>query len=229
LAQFLDDASIDDAIDYDRSLELPPRYGVEYRAFVDASAGRADHFCIGIGHAEKFEGRERIVADVIRGRAPPFDPNKVAKDFAELARGYRCRKIVGDNYAGEWVAGAFRTAGASYEQSDMAKAGLYLEMLPRFMQGSVSIPNHSRLVRELRMLERRVHRSGRDTVDHPQNGSDDYANVLAGVVRLVGKDGKRRRGAEMQSIVVEGVSSWNPLTGTYPPAHTSPVTDRRER
>jgi hypothetical protein len=32
-------------------------------------------------------------------------------------------------------------------------------------------------------LERRTSRSGKDTVDHGRNGSDDYANSLAGVLQ----------------------------------------------
>src|SRR5262249_47740398 len=42
-----------------------------------------------------------------------------------------------------------------------------------------------RLVRELRLLERRTHRSGKDTVEHPRNGHDDYANVVCGVFHLL--------------------------------------------
>ena len=34
---------------------------------------------------------------------------------------------------------------------------------------------------ELRLLERRTHRSGKDTVEHPRNGHDDHANVVCGV------------------------------------------------
>ena len=41
------------------------------------------------------------------------------------------------------------------------------------------------LVRELRLLERRTHRSGKDTVEHPRNGHDDYANVVCGVLSLL--------------------------------------------
>ncbi|MEI9899644.1 MAG: hypothetical protein WDN31_05280 [Hyphomicrobium sp.] len=52
------------AIDYGRPLELPPRPGITYSAFVDASAGRHDAFCVCIGHKE--EGI-RFVADVVRG------------------------------------------------------------------------------------------------------------------------------------------------------------------
>src|SRR5262249_10130054 len=32
--------------------------------------------------------------------------------------------------------------------------------------------------------ERRTHRSGKDSVDHPRAGSDDHANALFGLLRL---------------------------------------------
>jgi hypothetical protein len=188
LTQFLDDASIDAAIDYGRPLELPPRDGVVYAAFADASAGRHDAFTFGIGHRE--DGR--IVADVIRGRRPPFDPATVAAEFAALAKEYRCTKITGDAYAGEWVAQAFKGAGVAYTRCELPKSALYLECLPFFMRGAVSVPNVPILIRELRLLERRVGRSGKDSVDHGASCSDDHANVLAGLIWLL-RDGARKQ------------------------------------
>ena len=60
LAQFLDDQVIDDAVDADRPLELPPRDGINYVVFADSSGGAHDSFCIGIAHKES----DRIIADV---------------------------------------------------------------------------------------------------------------------------------------------------------------------
>lgn len=180
LSQFLDDDAIDAAIDHARSLELPPQEEIKYHVFVDASAGRHDAFCIGIAHREG----ERVVADVIRGRKPPFDPATVAAEYAKLAREYGCPKVVGDNFSGEWVAQAFRDAGCVYIRADHPKSTLYLEGLPFFTRGAIAIPDHGQLIRELRLLERRVSRSGRDSVDHGPSGSDDHANVLFGAMWL---------------------------------------------
>jgi hypothetical protein len=180
IAQFLDDATIDAAIDRDRPLELPRVAEVEYRAFADASAGRHDAFTLCIGHRED----ERFVADVIRGRRPPFDPPKVAAEYAALARDYGCDEITGDAYAGEWVAGAFRDARIEYRRAKLPKSALYLEALPHFMRGAVALPDLPPLIRELRLLERRTHRSGKDSVDHGTGGTDDYANALAGAMWL---------------------------------------------
>lgn len=123
-----------------------------------------------------------FVADALRAVKPPFDPGSVAGQYAALAKDYRCRKMVGDAYAGEWVAGAFKDAGIAYETSPLPKSGLYLEAVPWFNRGAVRIPDHPALLRELRLLERRVHRSGRDSVDHQRNGSDDLSNALVGCV-----------------------------------------------
>jgi hypothetical protein len=188
VAALLDDATIEAAIDHGRPLELAPRKGVSYVAFADASAGRHDAFTFCIGHREGEKDASRFVVDVIRGRRPPFDPKTVAAEYAALAREYGCDKVIGDAYAGEWVSSAFRDAGIAYTKSELPKSGLYLEGLPHFMRGVVSMPELPILVRELRLLERRTHRSGKDSVDHGRNGSDDHANVLFGALWLaVGK------------------------------------------
>jgi hypothetical protein len=181
LAAFLDDATIDAAIDFGRPLELPPRQGVTYYAFSDASGGRHDAFTLAIGHKDG----DRCICDVIRGVHPPFDPSSVVNEYASLLKDYGIDRIGGDNYSAAWVETAWSDAGIKYERSEINKSALYLEALPLFMRGAVSIPNHPRLVRELRLLERRTSRIGKDTVDHGHNGSDDHANALAGVLQAM--------------------------------------------
>jgi terminase large subunit-like protein len=183
ISSLFDDRVIDDAIEYARPLELPPQHGVRYHAFTDASAGRHDAFTLAIGHM----AGDLFICDVIRGQLAPFNPRNVAQEFAAVARDYGVKVIVGDAYAGEWVAQAFKGAGLRYETSPLNKSALYLEALPVFNRGAVSIPEHDRLSRELRLLERRVSRSGKDSVDHPRNGSDDFANALCGCLHLAVK------------------------------------------
>ena len=108
----------------------------------------------------------------------------MAQEYAALAREYDCTKIIGDAFAGEWVAAAFADAGTKYETCPLPKSQLYLEALPAFNRGAVAIPNHDRLLRELRGLERRVHRSGKDSVDHPPHGTDDHANAVCGALYI---------------------------------------------
>lgn len=46
-------------------------------------------------------------------------------EYAQLARSYGIHKIVGDAYAGEWVANAFADAGILYETSPLNKSQLW--------------------------------------------------------------------------------------------------------
>lgn len=178
ISGYLDDETIEAAVDRSRPEELPPQRSIQYRAFCDASGGRKDSFTLAIGHLEG----EKVVLDVVRGVKPPFDPANVIAEYAALLKEYRCVKVRGDNYSAEWVASAWRQAGITYEKSEIAKSGLYVETLPLWMRGLISIPDHSNLLRELRLLERRTSRVGKDIVDHGRAGSDDYANAVAGCI-----------------------------------------------
>jgi hypothetical protein len=177
---FLSDDVIECAIDHARPLELPPRKNIRYAAFCDPSGGRGDAFALCIGHYHE----DKFIADVVRAVPPPFDPGCVVADFAALLKQYGASTVVGDHYSGEWVTGSFKTAGIKYVAADRPKSELYLETLPLFARGLVAIPHHPRLIRELRLLERRTHRSGKDTVDHGRSGHDDAANALAGCMVL---------------------------------------------
>jgi hypothetical protein len=187
LASLLDDAVIDSAIDHARPLELPRRQAATYVAFVDPSGGRHDSFTICIGHTE----RDLFVCDVIRAIKPPFNPGEVAAEFSSLAKAYGCGVITGDAFAAEWTAQAFHDAGVTYRQAPLPKSQLYLESVAYWNRGAIRIPDHAGLLRELRLLERRTHRSGRDSVDHGRNGSDDLANSLCGALHCAVRASRR--------------------------------------
>ena len=156
ISAFLDDALIEASINHGRPLELPPQSAVVYKAFVDASAGRGDAYTIAVGHRQ--DGR--LIIDAVRGQHVPhgahsFDPMVATKTFADLLKQYRVGTVVGDNFSGEWVAGAWKKQGISYLKSPLPKSQIYLECLPLFTRGLVSLPDHPRLLKELRLLERR--------------------------------------------------------------------------
>jgi hypothetical protein len=185
ISTFLDEATIERAIEYDRPLELPPRPGYRaYRAFVDASGGvGSDSYTLAIGHKEKRGQDEVFVVDMVRGTVGKFDPADVTQQYATLLQQYKIRSVTGDAYGAEWVSTAWAKCHVSYSRSELPKSQIYLESIPLFTRGLVQLPEHPTLLRELRLLERRTHRSGRDSVDHPRNGRDDHANAVCGVLR----------------------------------------------
>jgi len=70
-------------------------------------------------------------------------------------------------------------------QSEAPKSDLYLAALPVLTSGKVELPDHTRLIRQLRGLERRTARSGKDSVDHGPRGKDDIANSVCGLIALL--------------------------------------------
>ena len=185
ISTYLDDELIDAAVEHGRPLELPPRpFPAFYRAFVDASGGTGrDSYTVAIAHREG----ERYVIDLVRGTRPgqKFDPQEVTKQYADLLKEYHIGSVTGDNYAAQWVQGAWRATNISYVQSDISKSRIYLEVMPLFARGLVRLPDHGRLLNELRLLERQTHRGGKDSVDHPRGGHDDFANATCGVLRTL--------------------------------------------
>lgn len=181
IAGYLDDELIEAAIEYGRPPELPPRPGyTSYMCFVDSAGGvGGDSYTISIGHKEA----EHFVIDLVRGTSGKFDPAAVTRDYAALVKEYKCSSVSGDFYGAEWVGVAWRDCNVSYIRSELNKSQIYLETIPLFARRLVRLPEHRTLLRELRLLERRTHSGGKDVVDHPRGGRDDYANAACGVLR----------------------------------------------
>ena len=179
---------------------MQPVEGVIYRAFVDAAGGGPDSYTISIGHKQG----DVYIIDVVRGTSGKFDPQSVTEEYAKLCRQYRIRSVIGDNYARDWIAGAWRKLEFEYIRSSRPKGAIYLESLPVFTRGLARLPNYARLIRELRLLERRTHRSGKDTVEHPRNGHDDYANVVCGVLSLLAPPAFEQPNELASPIIVSG-------------------------
>jgi hypothetical protein len=166
--------------------ELMPS-SLSYCAFVDPSGGRRDQFTVAVAHRQK----DKAIVDMVRAWRPPFNPEQITKECAEVLKPYHVRTVTGDAYAGEWPREQFRKHGINYQVSEKNRSQLHLELIPALNSERVELPDIRRMIDELRRLERRRGRSGKDTVDHPAyGGSDDVANSVAGAVNLIiGKPG----------------------------------------
>ncbi|MCA8907996.1 MAG: hypothetical protein KDA64_08945 [Rhodospirillaceae bacterium] len=160
--------------------ERPPLPDTRYVAFVDPSGGSKDSMTLGIAHLEA----GKAVLDLVRERRPPFSPEAVVTDFAAVLKSYRCGRVTGDRYGGEWPREQFRKHGIEYRVADKSKPAIYAETLPALNSGRVDLLDNKTLIRQLAALERRTARGGRDSIDHPPNGKDDVANAGAGAVLL---------------------------------------------
>lgn len=168
------------AVTIEGRLELPPARGHKYFAFVDPSGGSQDSFTIAIAHAEG----DNAVLDVVRERRPPFSPDSVVAEYAEVLRTYGLKDVTGDRYAGEWPRERFSVHGITYHPSERTKSDIYRELIAPVNGGRVSLLDQSVLCAQLIGLERKVARGGKDTIDHAPGGRDDVANAAAGAIVL---------------------------------------------
>jgi hypothetical protein len=158
--------------------EMPPSPLVSYSAFVDPSGGSADSFACAVGHVDG----DLTKIDCLREVKPPFSPESVVSELAKLLKSYRVFKVTGDRYGGLWPSEQFAKHGITYEPSTLSKSELYAAALPRLNSGLVELVDSPRLRAQFCGLERRVHRGGRDSIDHASGAHDDLANVCAGLI-----------------------------------------------
>lgn len=160
--------------------QLPYCDQFKYFAFADPSGGAKDSFTLSIAHRDD----DQLILDLIVGKKPPFNPAGVVEEFCNILGQYNICKVTGDRYAGQWVVDAFKQHDVEYTHSDKSKSEIFLECEPHFAQGTIQLLNHKRLLSELRQLERKTGASGRDRIDHPPSGHDDYANAACGALWL---------------------------------------------
>jgi hypothetical protein len=187
MAQFRSDVEafitrevVDAAVVPDRR-ELLPVSSLSYVGFADPSGGSSDSFTLSIAHRDK-DGHG--ILDAVREVRPPFAPDAIVAEYAQLLKSYRLHRVTGDRYGGDWPAERFRAHGITYEASERSKSQLYGELLPLLNSSRTELLDHPRLVTQLCGLERRTARSGRDSIDHGPGGHDDVANACAGALVL---------------------------------------------
>jgi hypothetical protein len=107
-----------------------------------------------------------------------------------VLRRFGITRAVSDKYAGAWPVSRFAEYGITLEQSARGKSDIYHDFLALANARRVELLDHPRMAAQFIGLERRVARSGKDSIAEPPNAHDDIANSVAGV--LVGLDLDRR-------------------------------------
>lgn len=156
--------------------ELTPRERTKYRAFVDVSGGRSDGSALAIGHKED----RKAVIDFVRLWRSPHNPHEVISDMSRELNRFGIRKVTGDQYAAEFVAGAFNQHNLKYVKAEKPKTQLYSELLPMLCSSEIELLDNEELTKQISSLERRTRSGGRDVIDHPPRQHDDLANAVAG-------------------------------------------------
>lgn len=168
-----------DAIARGVSVRRPER-DITYTAFVDMSGGSSDDAVLAIGHSAP-DGR--VVLDLVQdqGAAAPFNPNKAVERFVRTLREYNSiSHVTGDRYAGETFRAQFADHGIRYAVATEPKSVLYEALEVVLNSGGAILNDLPALEQQLLGL---VWRGGK--IDHQNGEKDDFANAVAGVVRLL--------------------------------------------
>jgi hypothetical protein len=161
--------------------ELPCMENVRYTAFCDPSGGRSDSFTLAIAH----RGAEgRVILDILLERKPPFSPEDVVKEYAEVLKSFHLSEVTGDSYSASWCSDSFRNNGIFYQPSEKSASELYLGFLPLLASGRAELLDQKRLKGQLSNLERKVRAGGRDLIKHGPGLHDDCSNAVAGACVL---------------------------------------------
>ena len=177
LESFLPLRWIEDAIVSGR-FRLDSQPGISYGAYVDMSGGVGDYSALSIGHREA----DQLIQDVLEAAPAPHNPNQVIKQFAEILKDYRVKEVCGDRYSANFVKNGFESEGIKYKQSQETASELYIEFGGLLATGKVQLLDDQKLLGQLRTLERRPGRGGRDKVTHPPRTHDDLANSTTGLM-----------------------------------------------
>jgi hypothetical protein len=158
---------------------IPPLVGPTYGAGCDPAGGGADQFAWAIAHRD----RERVIIDLVKARGRQgrqgFDLEATVRECAGDLKQYGLWTVVGDRFAGQWVAEAFTREKITYRYAERPKSDLYLELLPLFTTRRLELPNDPDLIRQVRLLERRQGSQGKDRIDHVPGAHDDLINAVA--------------------------------------------------
>jgi len=211
ISDFIDRAAIESCV-ADGVLERAPEFRHRYLGFVDPSGGRSDSMTLAIAHHEG----DTTILDCIREAKPPFNPESVVDEFAELLQSYRLSSVTGDKYGAEWVQSAFRKVGINYRESDKAKSDIYTGLLPALNSKAVSLLDHPKTIQQFCALERRTTRGGRrsDSVDHGPGGHDDLCNAVAGALLYASRRGRYSRNRSPGKVIL-GYAAIKAKTGRY--------------
>jgi hypothetical protein len=128
-----------------------PSWTNRYVAFVDPAGGSGgDSMALAISHHDR--GADKVMLDVLREARPPFNPERVVEEFAEVLDRYRVRVVVGDRYGGDWPATAFKRRSIIYKPADRTRSDIYRDVLPLLTSGAVELLDDARLTPPARAI-----------------------------------------------------------------------------
>jgi hypothetical protein len=177
------------------------------------ASDRGDAYTVAIGHQDG----DNFVIDLADGVLGKYDPYVVTERFVALLKTYRINTVTGDNFASQWVAQYWRKCGFEYRTSPWDRSELYIDVMALFSGRRVRLPDHPRMLPELRLLERTPGTRGNDVVNHPRGGHDDFVNAVCGVLCMMKNHAAAEEKVPTGVVIIHGDGT--ETTSASPPSH----------
>lgn len=219
LAQFVDSIYgafppelIEDATVVGRH-KLPFDSQKDYFGFVDSaslslskSVRFNDEYAAGVAHCEG----NRVIIDALRAwkaeaNGRRYTPDDATASAIELFKSYKVRELEGDKFASGYVRHKYVEAGFKFKEQEKQKrkTDIYLQAISIFADGAVELLDDEVANTQLKALERKRGKDGRDRVDHARDKHDDRANVICGLI-VMGKERMSVHPSSLADVYVGG-------------------------
>ena len=176
---YLDDATMED-------MYLPYDERLEYICSIDP-ATRQNAFTMVIATRK---GTKKIIvfAKQWQGtRLEPLRPSKILQEIAIICSKYELRWAITDQFAGDAMVDLAAAVGLELvieEWTSKNKTPLFLELATQFQQGNVVIPPDHFLLKDLRLVKRRITQGGVSIV-FPQTSDKRHCDYAPAIARAV--------------------------------------------
>lgn len=126
-----------------------------------------------------------IVAEVLEFRPTegrPLKPSSVVRSFAKVLIQHGCSYAVGDNHYRESVAEHLNEFNLTFVPGPSSPAEAYVRSRALMRDGRVRLPNHPRLLQQLREVHGKPTSGGGMSIVHPRWSTGGHGDLAAALV-----------------------------------------------
>jgi hypothetical protein len=181
---FFDSAAIDRAIDPTLSLPLEPTPGTLVLCAADFGF-RSDSSALVVVYDR---GSDLVVADVVERRpqrGAPLQPGEVVRDFAEVVKRHGAEAVRADGHYRQAIDEHLQTHRLAFwpcPEGANGKTETYTRARALLHDGKVRLPNHQRLLKQLREVIARPTPGGGLSISSPRWRTGGHGDLVSALV-----------------------------------------------
>lgn len=125
-------------------------------------------------------GESLIVAEIVElrpTRERALRPSELCQTFADIMRAHGCSYAYGDQYYRHALVEVLENNGFSYAEGPSPPSEAYVRARTLMREGRVRLPNHKRLLQQLRETVGVATSGGRLSIQHPRKSNGGHGDI----------------------------------------------------